>query len=513
MAAFLCASVAFAAPGELDKSFDEDGKALVNFGAQDFADAVSVLPGGGTVTAGGSYQPTGDVAAVARLQPNGALDPSLDGDGRATTNFGEANATAQGLAVSPDGRITLGGGRSRGLAPRDFLFTRLTAGGSPDPSFTPTTVDLGADEFLTEMARQPDGKVVAAGFSGSPGDFAVARVGANGGPDNSFSDDGKLTIPFGPSDDEAWALTIQPDGKIVVAGHGGPLQSMIVVRLKPDGTPDGTFGNGGVAFADFGADEFAYAVAVQPNGRILVAGVTTAAGGGDFAVARFDSGGALDTTFSGDGKLTAGFGANGESAAGVVVQQNGRIVVGGHGVPGGDNVLLRLNPNGSPDRSFGSAGELRIDFGSAFDYLRSMTIAPNGDIVGAGATSNNNDFSVFRVKGDPVARCTGVLATKVGTAKRDVLKGTRRRDVIAGLGGNDRLSGLGGNDLICGGAGKDAVKGGAAKDVLRGDAGVDTLRGGAGRDKLLGGTGRDRLFGGPGPDRLKGGPGKDQQRP
>jgi hypothetical protein len=92
----------------------------------------------------------------------------------------------------------------------------------------------------------------------------------------------------------------------------------------------------------------------------------------------------------------------------------------------------------------------------------------------------------------PAVRCGGLVATKVGNARANVLNGTPERDVIAGLGGNDTIRGLGGNDVLCGGKGKDRLIGGRGKDRLIGGLGRDILRGGAGKDILRGGPGRDK---------------------
>ena len=498
------AAIAWAASGQLDPSFSEDGKALVNFGAQDFADGVALAPGGKLVLAGGSYQPlpTGDEAAVARLNPDGALDPTFDGDGRLLTTMGKAHAIASAVDVLPDGRITLVGTDSGGSS-RDWVFYRLNEDGSPDPGFTPTTINFGADERPEDVVRQPDGKLVAAGFTGTAPDYkwAVARIDQNGGPDSTFDGDGMQTLDFGPGHNWAQAVALQPDGKIVLAGEGpGLTRDIWVVRLTQGGQPDSSFGGGGFKQVDFGAQEFDRGVAVQPDGRILVAGTTVSGGNADFAIARFDSTGALDTTFSDDGKQTFDFGSPADTAAGVVVQPDGRIVVVGHGGPGGDNVFVRMNSDGSLDQSFGNGGVTVADLGGD-EFPRRMALQPDGKIISVGSTSNNLDFSAVRLLGDaappppaPAAKCGGKSATKVGTAKRDVLRGTPRRDVIAGFGGNDVIRGLAGNDLLCGGRGRDR------------------LLGGAGRDKLLGGPGADRLIGGPGKDRLLGGPGRDKQR-
>jgi Tol biopolymer transport system component len=134
-----------------------------------------------------------------------------------------------------------------------------------------------------------------------------------------------------------------------------------------------------------------------------------------------------------------------------------------------------------------SADGTTVTFGSQADNLSTEDNDLYGNIF-------SRQFRALPVLPPPPStRCRGKAATKVGTARRDVIKGTGKRDVIAGLGGNDLIKGLGGNDLICGGKGKDRLLGGKGKDKLLGQAGRDTLIGGRGRDRLLGGPGKDRL--------------------
>ena len=510
----LLAAIALAAPGDLDRSFSEDGKALVNFGAQDFARDMVITGDGQVIAAGGTYKPGGDLIALARLRADGTPEPSFGEDGRAITNLGFADITARAIVLLPEGGFVVGASQSRGLT-SDVIVKRFNGTGNPDPAFPLTTFDFAQTDFLTDMVRQPDGGIVAVGGTGTfpDYDFAVARAAENGGPDSLFSGDGKLTIPFGTSYDAAYAVALQADGKIVIAGSGGPADSMIVVRLNSDGSPDPNFGNGGVAAVEFGGDDQARDVAILPNGRIVLVGYSASAGEADFAIARLDSTGALDTTFAGTGKRNLGFGAPNETASAVAVQPDGRLVVGGQGGVNSDALVVRLNGDGSLDQSFGTAGVATVDFGG-IDYIwDGLAIGAGGAIVGAGDTSNNMDFAVLRLQGGSRAKCAGVVATVTGTGRRDVLAGTRGRDVIAGLGGNDRLSGLAGRDLVCGGAGRDTTLGGGGNDTLRGEKGNDTLFGGGGDDRLFGAAGADRLFGGPGRDLLRGGPGRDQPHP
>ena len=156
------------------------------------------------------------------------------------------------------------------------------------------------------MARQPDGKLVLVGSTSTGGgDFAIARLNADGTPDTTFSGDGKQTVNFGGVDN-ALGVAIQPDGKIVVAGTGGGGNDMVVARLNADGSPDTSFSPpDGLAFVNFGGNDAANAMALQPDGKIVLVGSTDAVGSGDFAVARLNADGTPDTSFSGDGKLTA----------------------------------------------------------------------------------------------------------------------------------------------------------------------------------------------------------------
>jgi uncharacterized delta-60 repeat protein len=128
---------------------------------------------------------------------------------------------------------------------------------------------------------QPDSKIVVAGNPGLSEVMTVTRLNPNGSPDTTFNGDGTATIDFGPGGDRANSAVLQPDGKIVIAGT--TQAGVAVARLNANGSPDATFGAAGKAAVDFGAATSCNAVALQPNGRIVVAGQRS---GGDFAVAR-----------------------------------------------------------------------------------------------------------------------------------------------------------------------------------------------------------------------------------
>jgi uncharacterized delta-60 repeat protein len=513
----LPAPSALAAAGQLDPSFGTGGKAVVDYGGNnDSGSGVAVQPDGKVVIVGNTKtSPVNYDFAATRLLASGALDPSFGLDGRADLDLG-SDDTASGVVLQPDDRILIAG-----TSNNDFETVRLLtngqldgsfgAGGKSDAPFGSSSSDIGS-----AIAQRPDGRIVLAGSSNAfdPNyDFAVVQLlnpagtfdpAFGGGGGKSHGDFGS-----GSAGDRADAIALQPDGKVLVAGTkrvaGGGIDMAVARLLDPSGSFDPSFGTGGVATVDIGSLDVASGVAVQPDGKIVVAGT----GGNKFTVVRLLANGQLDDSFAGDGKAVIDFGGS-SGATSLVLQTDGKIVAAGGA--GGDAVVARLQPNGSLDTSFGSQGKATIDFGAS-EAARSIALAPDGSIVIAGTrnppgSDEDGDVVVARLLGDPggaagPVKCAGRKATIIGTKGKDVLKGTRRRDVIAGLGGKDTLRGLKGNDLVCGGAGKDKLIGGPGKDRLLGQGGRDILKGGPGKDKLVGGPGKDKLLGGPGKDSEK----------
>jgi uncharacterized delta-60 repeat protein len=213
----------------------------------------------------------------------------------------------------------------------DVQVARLKANGALDTAFGTggkARVDFGDTEFGFAAARQADGRLVVAGGS-TVGGAVVARLRANGTLDPDFDGDGRLMLPGGG---EARAVLVQPDSKIVVTGNPGLSEVMTVTRLNPNGSPDTTFGGDGTATIDFGAS----GAVLQPDGKIVVAGSTQAGGG--VAVARLNANGSPDATFGAAGTATFDFGAA-TSGNAVALQPNGRIVVAGRRA-GADNFAV-----------------------------------------------------------------------------------------------------------------------------------------------------------------------------
>ena len=220
------------------------------------------------------------------------------------------------------------------------------------------------------MALQADGKIVVVGAAA--GDFAVARYNSNGSLDTSFSGDGKQTTDLGGvvTGDGANGVAIQANGKIVAVGvagatsHASP-NDFGLVRYNPNGSLDTTFSGDGKQRTDFGfeSDE-ARGVAIQGDGKIVAVGGEAVEEFGDFALARYNPNGSLDTSFSGDGKQTTDFGGF-DNANAVALDSDGRIVAAGSASVGTDRdfALARYNANGSLDTSFSGDGKQTTDFG------------------------------------------------------------------------------------------------------------------------------------------------------
>jgi uncharacterized delta-60 repeat protein len=227
----------------------------------------------------------------------------------------------------------------------------LAAAGDLDSTFSgdgrvTTAFAGGAD--ASGVAVQADGKIVAAGAAdraSSDSRFALARYRPSGTLDPTFSGDGKVTTAFAGGPAEAFGVAVQQDGKIVAAGDS--VQGFALARYNTDGTLDSTFGGDGKVTTEL-AGGIASAVAIQADGKIVAAGETRRASGDFlFALARYRPNGNLDTTFSGDGKVTTAFQGGLAQASGVALQQDGKIVAAGDTRPGPSDFLF------SPSRATG----------------------------------------------------------------------------------------------------------------------------------------------------------------
>ena len=250
------------------------------------------------------------------------------------------------------------------LAPT--LISAQTVPGTLDSSFGTGGKLIGVTGGA--IAIQQDGKIVTAG--GSKGDFSVARLNPNGTLDATFGSGGKVTTDFGGPYDGASSVAIRADGKILAAGttvnSSSSIADFALARYNSNGTIDTTFGKGGKVTTDFaGVSANAYSVAIQRDGKVVVAGMANVDGGEDFALARYNLDGTPDLSFGTGGRVVTDFGtfAQGFSWAdgsSVAIQGDGKIVLAGAAYmdPGFDIALARYNPNGTLDPTFGTGGKV-----------------------------------------------------------------------------------------------------------------------------------------------------------
>jgi uncharacterized delta-60 repeat protein len=310
------------------------------------------------------------------------------------------------VAIQNDGKIVAVGATYTG-GEGSFALARFNPNGSLDQSFSgdgKQTTDFGGG--ATGVAIQGDGKIVAVGANGHGG-FALARYNPNGSLDPSFSGDGKQMTDFGGFD-QASGVALQANGKVVVVGQGGPDPSdFAIARYNPNGTLDTSFSGDGKQTTSFSAGccDGASALAIQGDGKIVAVGLAGGGTGnpGHFALARYNPNGTLDPSFSGDGKQTTEVGDD-AFAKGVALQGDGKLVVVGLTHTGGDYgfALARYNQNGTLDPSFSGDGKQTTDFGP-FGYATGIALQANGNIVVVGVgrgTDFTYDFALARYLGD-----------------------------------------------------------------------------------------------------------------
>jgi uncharacterized delta-60 repeat protein len=386
-------------PGDLDPTFGDGGTVTTDFGAADDAQAVAIQPNGKILVVGRTD--FGDFA-LARYNPDGSLDASFAGDGKLTTDFGGSDI-ARAVALQKDGRIVVAG-------QTDFAFAlaRYERDGRLDTSFDADgklTTDFGGFDGAYDVAIQPDGRIVAAGYGGSNefglGGFALARYNLDGSLDTTFGEDGKVGTAFNVNDG-AFAVAVQPDDKIVAAGVTCcPATDFAVARYNPDGSLDASFDGDGKLTTDLGGDDQVQDLAIQPNGRIVVAGSTTSTFRriSDFALARYDTDGTLDASFGGDGMVITDFFGNSDDAFALALQAKGKIVVAGCAnldLGGCAFGLARYDPDGSLDTTFGQGGKVTTDFSGSVDQANDVAVQADDKIVAVGMTALNLDFALAR---------------------------------------------------------------------------------------------------------------------
>lgn len=412
--ALLVVAVGFAAPsatawpGDPDGTWGSCGVKSVDITAGSASEATSVL-----MDADGNYIIGGWVgtrALVAKFFAGGTLDDSFGTGGKKTVALG-SDAEFAAIARRADGRIMAVGSRTSGSSV-DSLIARVLPTGELDPGFNATgtrITSFGVADRLTAVKVQPNNAIVVGGAAGTDG--IVARVTSSGTPDLSFSDDGERTnLPL-----TVQALVLQPDGKIVVGGRS-PGNDFALMRLNPDGTTDSGFGGSNGVVNDVGGNDSVTALTLDGDGKVVAAGFGHGpSGAAHTIVRRYNADGTRDMELTATDRA---FGQDDRPVA-AAVRPDGKILVAANSTVGTDNdvLLLRLNPDGTRDDTFGIGGVSLLDAGT-YPVVGDAVVRPDGRavVVGSVRVSGRQRLALLRFQGD--------TSTAVRPAQGFVLDGT-----------------------------------------------------------------------------------------
>ncbi len=387
--------------GSLDLSFGTTGKvatALSTTG-HSYGTASAIQSDGKIVAAGYAYFGNNIDFALSRYNTDGSLDLNFDGDGKVTTDLGNMSDYCFGIAIQNDGKILLSGTTDNYTK---IAIVRYNSNGSIDSTFdTDGILKYAVGTTLNEgygIATQNDGKIIVSGssFSGANFDFFVTRLNTNGSFDLTFDTDGIVETNI-IGDDFANAITLQNDGKIILAGSSNMQNAFSLVRYNTDGSLDITFDTDGkVSTATTNGLNWATCLAIQSDGKIVLAGNSNISGNVN-VLTRYNTNGSLDLSFDTDGiVLTANLCNN---VKGVKIANDGKIiVVGSYGIGSNmDFVVERYNTNGILDSTFDTDGVVNTDLGfGTDDFAYATSIQNDGKIVVVGH-GNNTGFNNFMV--------------------------------------------------------------------------------------------------------------------
>ena len=384
-ASFIIIHVALSSPGAFDPAFGGNGIVTTDINGYDVATDVALQDDGKIIVVGGNN----DDGVMIRYNADGTLD----------TSFGSSGIVTQTLGVMyPFSSVALGNdkilvaGKADNGGDQDFVLLRYNASdGSLDTTFDGDGMVLddvsgGSADWAYSLVLQPDGKIVVVGESGSG--IAVVRYTAGGARDSSFGNNGLVSL----NEDKALDVALQTDGKIVVAVKG--ITEFTTIRLNTNGTLDTSFDDDGIVRIDFGGAGFetAYGVAIQPDGKIVVVGsseVNPTLFDFDMAITRLNTDGSIDSAFGTNGIVT--YGSNSlDEAADVSIGAAGKIIVVGYAP---SFTILQYNEDGTLDSGFGNQGVVSVPGSRG----HSLTLQPDHKIVATGY-ANNADFDFLTVR-------------------------------------------------------------------------------------------------------------------
>jgi uncharacterized delta-60 repeat protein len=404
------------APGDLDHTFGGDGVVRTHLShAEDDGYTVAIQPDGKIVVAGeAGVGGRNTRMAIVRYDTDGSLDTSFGGaDGKVTIDFTPSNDFAYAVRIQPDGKIVLAGAAGYFKPDSRFALARLTPDGSLDPTFggdgTVTTNVTPSYDWANGMALQPNGKLVLVGsISAGPsnGKIGVLRYRPNGSLDAGFSGDGIVRVDPTPTYDDGLAVGLESDGQIIIAGGAGfdgPNERFVAYAFHHDGSLDPTFGGDGKVLTDVTpAADVPFGIAIQGDGNIVVAGGAALGNHMDpkFALVRYERDGSLDPAFAGDGTVITNFTPYDDGAYSVALDPDGNIVaagLAGNNGPAPRFAVARYLTDGTLDATFGGDGKVSTNISSHFDSAWSVATQADGSIVCSGVAGSGGSHASIAV--------------------------------------------------------------------------------------------------------------------
>jgi uncharacterized delta-60 repeat protein len=365
---------------------------------------------------------------------DGILEPSFGIGGKAFFSPSDTSVVNSLLhiVIQQDGKIIGVGSISNGYS-FDFITMRFNQNGTIDHSFGGkgyVITDFGGNDIATCVAIQKDGKIIVGGYSGQSSfnnNFAISRFTTDGNLDLTFNSNGKLLTSFSTYDAHLFSIVLQPDGKILAGGDFDKSNQLfafdfVVARYNTDGSFDNSFGNNGWINTDLGFNERIFALALQPDGKIVGGGLASVyINYTRFALVRYNSNGTLDNTFNGSGTAILSTRQSPEYVRAIAIQPDGAILAAGESsrvdVLGADMVLIRYRGNGLIDNSFGNNGLVMSTTGVSRNGSRSVLLQPDNKILLTGTATTSDDkanFVTIRSKSD------GITDSSFGTNGKSI---------------------------------------------------------------------------------------------
>jgi len=398
--------------GTFDNTFDTDGVATFDYqGGEDIGSAIQQLADGKIIVGGWCYTVglfTNNNFAVLKLNSDGSIDNTYGISGYSNANIGTNDDRALAAGVQSTGKIISATYASQGNS-YDMFLSRYNADGTFDNVFgIGGTFKYSIGSFINGVDKPAALKIlsgdkilIAAQIQNTAStDVGLLMFNSDGTPDNSWATAGQSIIDFGTnSSDDITSMAIQADGKIVIGGHSTSTGNFnfIAVRFNADGSVDNGFGTSGKVSIDIGtaSNDQCFSIAIQPDGKVLLAGTTNALGNNDFATVRLNSDGSMDNGFDADGKVITGVSANHDNPRAILLQTDGKIIVAGNGGNTNDFEIVRYNNDGSLDLSFNSTGKRIHDLG-AFEQIFTAVLQNDGKFMLGGFANNGNSMVLAR---------------------------------------------------------------------------------------------------------------------